>query len=433
MSAPEPVDPPAAGAPAGSRRLLSGVADGPSLAAHLRRWGKAPTIRGERGRSTFHAVVAASGLTGRGGGAFPTARKLDAVSRQRIGPIVVANGVEAEPPSGKDKVLLAYAPHLVLDGIVLAAEAIGARAAAIAIGRSSRANVEQALAERRHAGTDRAIRLEVITVPERFVAGEETALTSYLDGGAAKPTFGSRPFERGVGGAPTLVQNVETLAHLALIARFGSAWFRSVGTDIEPGTALVTLSGAVRSAGVYEVGVGTNIGDLVAEAGGATAQLGAILVGGYFGSWLAAEEALNAPLSRAGLAPYGAAPGAGALVALPAPVCGIVETARVLRWLAGESAGQCGPCVHGLAAIADDLQDIAACRNGRAAFDRLEQRLSVVRGRGACRHPDGAVRFAASALRVFSDELHRHIDQAHCSGMGDRYVLPLPSRLRPSS
>ena len=427
MSARE-LAPAQAATPAGTQRLLSGVGDGPSLGAHVHRWGELPALRGERGRRELRSLVAAAGLSGRGGGAFPMARKLEAVLAQGGTPVVVANGTEGEPASGKDKVLLAYAPHLVLDGAVLAAQGVGAREALIAVGRSARGVVEDAVAERRRHGLDRGVLLRVVAVPERFVAGEETALVRHLDGGPAKPTFGARPFERGVGGAPTLVQNVETLAHLALVARFGPGWFCSVGTEEEPGTILVTLSGAVRAAGVYEVAAGSRLDALVAQAGGATEEIGAVLVGGYFGSWVPAAAALSAPLSRAGLLPHGGAPGAGAVVLLPASACGLAETARVARWLAGESAGQCGPCVHGLAAVADDLDELVSGRNGAAALGRLERRLGIIPGRGACKHPDGAVRFVASSLRVFADDLDRHVRRGACRGARQAsHVLPLPA------
>lgn len=426
MSARE-LAPPRVSPPASATRLLAGVGDGPSLAPHQQRWGELPAGLGERGRRDLVALVAASGLAGRGGGGFPTARKLEAVAAQRGESIVVANGVEGEPVSGKDAVLLAYVPHLVLDGAALAAKAVGAREAVIAVGRASRESAERAVAERRRAGLDRGVTLRVVAVPEGFVVGEETALVRYVDGGPAKPTFGPRPFEQGVGGRPTLVQNVETLAHLALVARFGPRWFRAVGSQDEPGSALVTLSGAVRSEGVYEAPTDVRLDAVVAQAGGATHEVEAVLVGGYFGTWLPATTAFATPLSRAGLLTHGAAPGARAVVALPASACGLVETARVARWLAGESAGQCGPCVHGLAAIAGDLEDIASGRDAVAARRRLEQRLGIIPGRGACRHPDGAVRFVVSALRVFAGELDRHVRRGRCNGRHDGHVLPVPA------
>ena len=220
----------------------------------------------------------------------------------------------------------------------------------------------------------------------------------FLDGGPALPTFTPpRPFERGVGGAPTLVQNVETLAHVALIARFGPEWFRGVGTGDERGSALVTVSGAVRRPGVYEIAVGTPLRDLVAPAGGTTAELGAVLAGGYFGAWLPAAEALAAPLSEAGLAPLGGALGARAFVALPATSCGVAETARVVRYLAGESAGQCGPCVHGLAAIANDLVQSRAATTGR---DRAARSTPATAARRAWRLPPSRRRRASRRERA---------------------------------
>jgi len=204
-------------------RVLAGARpDGApvDLAAHLARYGPLPA-----GRELI-AEVEASGLQGRGGAGFPTARKLAAVAGGRGRAIVVANGVEGEPISGKDRTLLRQVPHLVLDGVALAAAAVGARRAIVAVGAGAQREREilaRALAERRHARLER-LQLSLEAVPQRFVAGEETALVGWLDGRAAAPTFTPpRPFERGVGGAPTLVQNAETLAHVALIARHGAA------------------------------------------------------------------------------------------------------------------------------------------------------------------------------------------------------------------
>jgi len=352
-----------------------------------------------------------SGLTGRGGAAFPVWRKLRAVAQAGRQPVVVANGVEGEPPSRKDKLLLGRDPHLVLDGVVLAAAAIGAREAFVTVDARARSELEavQTALRERSRRRDR-VRLRVVTVPTGFVAGEETALVAWLSGKPPRPTSTPpRPFERGVGGAPTLVQNVETLAHLALVARFGPTWFRALGTPDEPGTALATLSGAVRKPGVHEIPLGLPLADLVAAAGGATEPLSAFLVGGYFGTWLPAETALRLELLDAALRPHGASLGARAIVALPGSACGLRETARIVRYLADESAGQCGPCVNGLDAIAGALERLA--EPGRARPDdraRLARWLDQVRGRGACRHPDGAVRLVESALRVFATEIERH-------------------------
>jgi NADH:ubiquinone oxidoreductase subunit F (NADH-binding) len=366
------------------------------------------------------ASIAEAGLRGRGGGAFPTAEKLLAVAGRRRRPVVVVNAAEGEPASGKDKTLLRFAPHLVLDGAVLAARALGAKTAVVALAdtaRTERSAVSRAIAER--SRSDR-VELAIATVPDAFVSGEETALLRAIEGRAAKPTLKPPyPFERGLNGAPTLVQNAETLAHVALIARFGPAWFRSAGTADAPGSALLTLSGAFARPGVVEVELGVSLGDIVLRAGGLTEAVSAFLVGGYFGEWVPAREAGALKLTPDVL-------GAGAIVALPASACAAVECARVSRYLARESAGQCGPCSFGLDAIATAFEQLTRGDDRRAQILRW---TAQVRGRGACRHPDGAVRFVESALATFGDELDRHVDHGRCSARA-RNVLPVPGDAR---
>ena len=319
--------------------------------------------------------------------------------------MVIGNGMEGEPASGKDAVLLARVPHLVLDGLSLAAQAVGAREAVIAVHRDSPVApaLERALAERHARGVD-PVRLSLATPPARYVASEESALAHWVGDGVALPRFGARPFEKGVGGRPTLVQNAETLAHLALIARHGAAWFRAVGDEQAPGTTLVTVSGAVRSPGVVEVATGTPVAALLERCGGVTETPVAYLTGGYGGAWIPADDPAL-PWAPEPVRDAGGVVGAGILVALPASTCGLVETARVVRWMAGESAGQCGPCRFGLPALADDLELLV---RGTATADdvrRLRTRLGVVRGRGACKHPDGVVRLVATALDVFDADV----------------------------
>lgn len=410
-------------------RLLAGVhPDGSPirLEEHLHRHGPLPWPR--RGADLI-ALTEAGGLRGRGGAGFPTARKLAAVAEQRRRPVVVANGAEGEPASSKDKALMRCAPHLVLDGAALAAAALGAREAVVAVAENARhelAAIGTAIGERKRRKHDGGIALRLAAVPDAFVLGEETALLSYLAGGPGLPKFTPpRPFERGLDGAPTLVQNVETLAHLAVLARYGSDWFRRLGTAEEPGSTLVTLGGAVRSPGVYEVALGTPLRDLLAGAGGPTGPLSALLVGGYFGTWVEARTALSLRLLDEDLARAGASLGARAIVALPEGVCGVVETARVARYLANESAGQCGPCVFGLGAIAAALEGDRSRRRSDPR-PQVTRWLGQVQGRGACRHPDGAARFVASALSVFEEEYNLHA-HGRCTGH-DQPLLPVSPR-----
>jgi NADH:ubiquinone oxidoreductase subunit F (NADH-binding) len=417
-------------------RLTAGWRTGrpADLSEHDARYGPMPDPGrgGQRGRRGLVDAVGAAGLTGRGGAGFPTGTKMSAVAARRGPAVVVANGMESEPASEKDQALLARAPHLVLDGAVLAAHAVGADVVHLCLDRTRTWQVDEvlrAVEERQRAGRD-AVPVLVQELPRHYVASEETALVRWLNGGEAKPmTTPPRPFERGVQRRPTLIDNVETLAHVALIARFGPAWFRGAGRPEAPGTALVTMTGAVSDPGVYEIEGGTMVGEVLAMSG---ADEGSrfVLVGGYFGTWQHAREIASLPLTAAGLRPVGAAPGAGVVVVLPAGSCGLVATARVLDYLASQSAQQCGPCRFGLPAVADDFTQLAAGRPQGDLMQRLARRLGVITGRGACRHPDGAVRMAASALAAFAADVDAHAAGRPCPGAHRRRQqiagLPIP-------
>ncbi len=410
------------------RLFPPGLGDGPEdLATHLARCGPLPRLDDSTARAAFGAEIEQSGLLGRGGASFPSARKIAAVRAEGRRAILVANGTEGEPASSKDKVLLARAPHLVLDGAVLAAELVGAAEAVLVVHHAVRELLDDAVAARRAAGFD-AVPLRVVTAVDRFVAGEASAVVHFLERGVALPRYSThRLSERGLHGRPTLVQNVETLAHLALIARHGAAWYRSVGTPDEPGTTLVTLLGALERPGVYEVALGAPLAQVLERAGGASRPLQALLVGGYFGTWVPAKEALATTFDSAALRALGAGVGAGMIAALPEDACGLGETARVVRFLADQSAGQCGPCVFGLPSLATQLESLA--NGGAVDPDRLSETMAAIDGRGACGHPDGAVRLAASALRVFESDAAVHA-KGWCSATGtDGWFLPVPSRL----
>jgi NADH:ubiquinone oxidoreductase subunit F (NADH-binding) len=413
-------------APAGVRRLLDGPPSdhGPEpLAAHVARLGARPRVA-RASAPRLIEELAASGLLGHGGAGFPTARKWGAVAvRGRGDAVVVANGAEGEPASVKDRTLMRLRPHLVLDGLVTAAEAVGARRAVLYLARpatAARAALEAALAERRRAGGD-GIAVEIIAGPHRYVAGEESAVASFLNGGDARPTSTPpRPYERGVGGRPTLVQNVETLAHAALVARRGAGWFRSAGAASAPGTALVTVGGAVAAPGLYEVALGTTVGDLATIAGGASSTPRAVLVGGYAGRWIDAGSAWPAALG------VDVPLGAGVVVVLSGATCGLAETTRVLAYLAAESARQCGPCVHGVAALAATLGEVVRGRARTEDLDRLLRWTAEITGRGACHHPDGAAVLLRSALATFGESARRHLAEGPCAGCRRPPLLPTP-------
>ncbi|HET9689778.1 MAG TPA: NADH-ubiquinone oxidoreductase-F iron-sulfur binding region domain-containing protein [Acidimicrobiales bacterium] len=367
------------------------LAPGPSLAAHLAVHGPLPRVG-----AGLVDLARRADLRGRGGAAFPTATKLAAVAAAG-GDVVVANGTEGEPLSGKDKVLLTASPHLVIDGLHLAAAAVGASRRIICVERGHPAverAVRAALAERR----DHSI--EVVPTPRRYVAGQETALVDWIDGGPGRPTL-DLPFVRGVGGRPTLVDNVETLAALAVVARWGPAGAARM---------LVTVAGDVTRPGVREADVGSPISELLDAAGAVRPR--AVLVGGYFGTWVPAAAARSTPLLG------------GVVAALGTDSCALAELARVAEWFAASSAGQCGACTWGLR----DLAAATAATHGgspdRRAVADIRRWTAMVRGRGACKLPDGAAGFLASGIEVFADEIAEH--RAGTCRRSDRRLLPVP-------
>jgi len=201
-----------------------------------------------------------------------------------------------------------------------------------------------------------------------------------------------------------------------------AAAFRAVGTSDAPGTALVTVSGGVEHPGVYEVAMGTPLGSVI-ERTRPTGAVAAVLTGGFGGSWVSAG-ALDTPYAPRPLATVGGVVGPGVLVVLTERACGIAETARLARYMAGESAGQCGPCVFGLPALADDLGHLAVGAPDPNAIGRLEMRLTSVDGRGACRHPDGVARMVRSALSVFASDAAAHGSGRPCAFRDAPSVLP---------
>jgi NADH:ubiquinone oxidoreductase subunit F (NADH-binding) len=406
--------------------LLGQPAD---LRGHLDAHGPLNVARG-RSDSWQHGLVASledSGLTGRGGGAFPTSVKLGVSQSGGHGGIVVVNAMEGEPASSKDQLLLTRAPHLVLDGAQYLAALCGSDRVVICVpnGRVAVvAAVRHAMQERR-AHRYARVREELAQPPDRFIAGEESALVNWLESAHSAPVF--RP-DKGIPlrikKRPALVHNAETLAHVALIARYGAGPFRARGIAEEPGTCLVTLSGALTHSGVVEVDKGTPLWDIT-QRGRPLERIQALLVGGYGGTWLGPEH-FGTPYASIPLRTIGATAGVGVIVALGETSCGLAESARISRYLADESSGQCGPCAYGLPAIADDLTRLARGQSDSGLLARLERRLSHVNGRGACRHPDGAVALVRSALSVFAADVAVHSRGAPCSSWRKPTVLRFP-------
>lgn len=383
------------------------LAAGPQarLAEHLSAFGPLPKATKDR---WILAEWELSNLAGRGGGAFPTSQKIAAVLRSvaRTGraPVVIGNGSEGEPLSHKDRMLLTHAPHLVLDGLALTARIIGANESYLVAEAVDHPLLKQALAERGDT------QVELHASEDHFLAGQATAVLSSLEGGASLPQNPRWHLsDLGLGGAPTLLLNVETLAHLALIARYSAMWFRTVGTNKDPGSRLLT----VHDQGQYqvvEVHGGCTLDLVLDQLGINPHSAQAVLVGGFHGTWSRnLSTRLVTDINKYPGTETMAA-GAGVIELLPHGNCPLVRTAEIVNYLAKSSAGQCGPCVHGLPTLARDMHALATLSEDFELPERIARLSSLVTGRGACHHPDATARLALSSLQIFDDELNAHLN-----------------------
>ncbi|MEE1938927.1 NADH-ubiquinone oxidoreductase-F iron-sulfur binding region domain-containing protein [Streptomyces sp. TRM 70361] len=401
----------------GPPRLLAGLHEVARLdrVAHLTQHGSLPRLRAQEVVDLAENID----LRGRGGAGFPFARKMRAVvdsARRRGGrSVVVVNGSEGEPSCLKDTALLLQAPHLVIDGAVLAATALDAEGVWIGVTRGDvQRSVQAAVDERGPTGP----RVRVAMLPERFVTGESSSMINGIGTGTTLPSGRKvRSSDSGLGGLPTLFSNTETFAQLAVAARLGALEYRSAGLPAEPGTMLLTVAGSV----VVETPTGVPLPYILQLCGLEIGQ--GVLIGGYHGTFIGPEAAWAATISRESLAAFDAVLGAGAVLPVPENTCPVGETARVARWMAGETAGQCGPCFLGLPSLADAVDEVAA-GGGMAALDAVRTRIETVTKRGACSHPDGTSRFVKSALESFPEEFNDHALGRGC-GRPVAGVLPL--------
>lgn len=387
-----------------------------------------------RGVALDAASLRASGLTGRGGAAVATSLKVDFLRQQKRGVgYVVVNAMEGEPAAAKDRTLIATHPHLVLDGARLVANLLNADDVVVCIAREHTdavAAMTRAISERGRRGLQEPS-YELLTPPGRYVAGEESALVHWLDAKEALPQYRpTRPALLRIGRRGVLVDNAETHANVALIARYGADWFRSVGTTSQPGTVLASVTLPPHTV-VVETPYGTPIREILHVAGVPFAPT-AVLLGGYGGTWLSGHH-LDRGFDNASLQGVGANVGAGVIVPISSSACGVAETARIADYMARESARQCGPCAFGLPALAKDLENLRIGRDGPAALTRLEERCGTIEGRGACRHPDGVIRMIRTALRTFADDVVSHANGRPCLAAGSPTTAPIPHAGQPES
>jgi NADH:ubiquinone oxidoreductase subunit F (NADH-binding)/DMSO/TMAO reductase YedYZ heme-binding membrane subunit len=404
-------------------RLLAGPqapAGAESYADHRTRLGRLPL----HGPALIPALEQ-TGLLGRGGAGFPVGRKWRSVAERSHGDaVILANGAEGKPTSRKDRVLMALRPHLVLDGALIAANAVGANEVVMFIGQEHRPASEamaRAIAERQSEFT---LPVRLVEAPLGYVVGEASAAVHYVNDGPALPTASPpRVWEHGVHGRPTVVQNVESLAYAALIARYGPDWYRAAGRAETPGTALVTVSGTTPAQRVIEIEFGTTLGEVLNRVGALTTAGQGVMLGDSFGAWADVHDALRLPLDPEVMRRHGVYFGAGVIAVMPATTCGVVQTAQTMAYMAGENAGQCGPCVYGMKALAEATQRLAERRPAAGDLDHVARWGSQLAGRGACAHPDGAAAFLNSGLRIFAREFALH-ERGMCSVPGGAIAAP---------
>ncbi len=398
-------------------RLLSGLGVGPGLLEHRAAW-PPPRAFDE---TQLLTVLDAVDLAGRGGAGFPFARKVRTAVEAGRRRTVVVNASEGEPASAKDSSLLVAAPHLVLDGADAVASALRAEAVHVVVGHdrpAARMALDVALAERQGAGAP----VEVHVTRSRFVGGQERAVLELLEGRPNLPVTAWAPAAvSGLRNRPTLLSNAETFAQVATLLALGPAGYAELGLPGEPGTTLLTVAGDGPHGVVLEVPFGVGLGSVLEYCGYPADS--PVLLGGYHGTWVPAGQAPHLPVSRPALAALGLALGAGVVLPLDVRSCPVTVTAGITAYLAGASAGRCGPCFNGLPALAQAVAALAGGA-GPAAAGRVRELVGLLPGRGACAHPDGSVRLVRSLFEAFPDEVHAH-EAGACAA-----VAPVPRRRR---
>jgi NADH:ubiquinone oxidoreductase subunit F (NADH-binding)/ferredoxin len=406
----------------GQARMTAGLdrVDRIDLTTHYQVFGSLPRLTADQ----LIGMADQVDLRGRGGAAFPVARKLKSVlesaRKRRRKTVVLVNGTEGEPGSAKDRMLMLRSPYLVLGGALVVARALQASEIVVGV---TRPDAARSLSSAALAEPDLRRLVRVVQVPDRFVSGEGGALVNALNGKPALPP-GRKilPSDYGVDDLPTMLSNAETYAQIAVLAMLGPQGYASTGTPDEPGTYLLSVGGSVERPAVVEVPAGLPLGEVLDLC--LAAPWEGVLVGGYHGMWLPTDTAYNTPVSRAGLTSVGGVLGAGVVLALGEGTCPLGEAARVAGYLANQSSGQCGPCKLGLPSIARALSALADGSGGVDALDTARRGAAAVKGRGACAHPDGVFRFVLSAIDVFADDLAAHLFRGTC-GRRVQGVLPL--------
>jgi NADH:ubiquinone oxidoreductase subunit F (NADH-binding) len=398
--------------------------------------GEAFALALDVGAAAVVGEITASGLRGRGGGGFPTGQKWTGIRDAGEGRrFAVCNAAEGEPGTFKDRALLRHNPYQVLEGLAIAALAVGAEAAFIATKASYTQEADQlatAIDEMRADGGFGQVAITLVLGPDEYLFGEEKALLEVIEGRDPLPRL-FPPYQHGLfatdiqtgwestdsagqrGQAnPTLVNNVETLANIPPILRRGADWFRAVGTAESPGTIVATVLGDVRQPLVVEVEMGTPLSELLTRAGGPRQDRSMqACVSGVANAVIAPSE-FDAPVSYEGMAAIGSGLGSAGFVFYDDSAC-MVEVARALsRFLYVESCGQCRSCKFGCGEITRALESIASGTGEEHDVAVIGARLKSVTDQVRCYLATEEQILIASLLREFSEEFALHLE-GRCS------------------
>jgi NADH:ubiquinone oxidoreductase subunit F (NADH-binding) len=394
----------------------------------------------ELGPDATMAEVARSGLRGRGGGGFPTGRKWQGVVGQGgTHRYVVANGAEGEPGTFKDRALMRANPSQLVEGVVIASFAIGAREAFICLKESfvrEREAVTRAITEMQQAGICRDCQITVVAGPDEYLFGEEKAMLEVIEGNAPLPRlfpphehglFATAPqtgwqavdVEPGHAGRhesnPTLVNNAETLSNVPHILARGASWFRTHGTNGSPGHMVATVVGDVARPGYDEIELGTRLGDVLDAVGGGVAE-GRTVKAVFSGvaNRVITAASLDAPVTYEGLSAVGSGLGSAGFIVYDDTAC-MVEVARLFsRFLYVESCGQCPPCKLGSGEITALLERVEVGSGDGHDLAEIEGWLTRVTDANRCYLAVEEQQVVASILATFMDEFDEHLSLGRC-------------------
>jgi len=373
--------------------------------------------------------ISRSGLRGRGGAGFPTGKKWQAVREAKGNPkYVICNGDEGDPGAFMDRAILEGDPHSVLEGMAIAAYAVGAEKGYIYVRAEyplAVKRLEVAIAQARKLGllgtrifdTDFSFDVELRIGAGAFVCGEETALIASIEGKRGEPRpRPPYPATSGLFGKPTLINNVETFANVRHIILKGADWFSQMGTATSKGTKVFALAGQVKNTGLVEVPMGITLRELIFEVGGGVPEgrkFKAVQIGGPSGGCLP-ESLLDVPIDYESLKQYGAIMGSGGVIVLDDTSCMVNVAKFFLEFTADESCGKCVPCRVGLRMMLGILERIVRGEGSEEDLSRLEELGKIIQTTSLCGLGQTAPNPVLSTLRYFRDEYLAHIRDKAC-------------------